>query len=138
MNCPKCGASLDADAKFCTSCGAVIEAVVEETAPVSSEVNSVPETAPAKPAEGFTKFLKWVGPIVGTVLIIIGLTRIFGAGISISRTSFGADFYTYAYKGIVEISEILASIEVTLGWIIVAIGAAIDISSLKGLLKKAK
>lgn len=53
------------------------------------------------------------------------------AGTSISSTSFGGDFYTYTYQGIVAVSEILASIEVSLGWIIVAIGAAIDANALR-------
>lgn len=39
--------------------------------------------------------------------------------------------YTYSYQGIVAIAEILSSIEVTLGWVIVAVGAAIDVISLK-------
>ena len=74
---------------------------------------------------------KLVGLIVGTALIIIGIYRIMEAGTTISSTSFGADFYTYTYQGIVAISRILASIEVTMGWVIVAIGAAIDVISLK-------
>lgn len=74
---------------------------------------------------------KLAGLIIGTVLIIIGVYRIMEAGTTISSTSFGADFYTYTYQGIVAISRILASIEVTMGWVIVAIGAAIDVISLK-------
>ena len=69
--------------------------------------------------------------MVGTLLILIGLSRILTAGTSISPTSFGGDFYTYTYQGIVAVSEILASIEVTLGWVIVSIGAAIDVLSMR-------
>jgi len=72
-----------------------------------------------------------IGLIVGTLFIIIGIMRVTSAGTSISSTSFGGDFYTYTYQGIVAVSEILASIEVSLGWIIAAIGAAIDLSALR-------
>ena len=71
---------------------------------------------------------------IGTVFIVIGFIRIATAGTSISSTSFGADFYTYTYQGIVAVAEILASIEVTLGWILAAIGASIDIRVLLGCL----
>ena len=74
---------------------------------------------------------KLIGLIVGTLLIIIGLTRVMSAGTSISSTSFGGDFYTYTYRGIVAITEQLASIQVSLGWVIVAIGAAIDIRAVR-------
>lgn len=74
---------------------------------------------------------RMIGLIVGTLFIIIGIMRVTSAGTSISSTSFGGDFYTYTYQGIVAVSEILASIEVSLGWIIAAIGAAIDLSSLR-------
>ena len=42
-------------------------------------------------------------------------------------------FYTYTYQGIVAISEILASIEQAIGWLIVAVGAGIDVISMKTL-----
>ena len=71
-----------------------------------------------------------IGLLVGTILIIIGLTRILSAGTTISSTSFGGDFYTYTYRGIVAITEQLASIQASLGWVIVAIGAAIDVHAL--------
>lgn len=74
---------------------------------------------------------RMIGLIVGTLFIIIGIMRVTSAGTSISSTSFGGDFYTYTYQGIVAVSEILASIEVSLGWIIAAIGAAIDLSALR-------
>lgn len=131
MNCPKCGASLEDDSKFCVSCGANLEANTdaEETSTDSSEAQS--EKVMTSVAKKPKNSKKVIGLVVGTLFIAIGLIRVLTAGTSISSTSFGADFYTYTYRGIVAISEILASIEVTLGWIVVAIGAAIDIISLK-------
>lgn len=129
MNCPKCGALLDDDSKFCVSCGANLEVEVE------TKDNTAANSSPAKKAKtkpSTAKSLtKLIALAVGTILIIIGLIRVCTAGTSISSTSFGGDFYTYTYQGIVAISEILASIEATLGWVIVSIGAAIDVSALR-------
>lgn len=131
MNCPKCGALLEEDSKFCTSCGANLEPN-QEAEKIDSSNFPKEEEHKVKKEFKITKIpSKKIGLIVGTVLIIIGLIRILSAGTSISSTSFGGDFYTYTYQGIVAISEILASIEVTLGWVVVAIGAAIDVISLK-------
>lgn len=72
-----------------------------------------------------------IGLVVGTALIIVGIMRIRSAGTSISSTSFGADFYTYTYQGIVALSEMLAEIQISLGYVIAAIGSAIDILAIK-------
>ena len=87
--------------------------------------------AAASPVNPADRRLKIISLSVGTVILIIGFIRIATAGTSISSTSFGADFYTYTYQGIVAVTEALAAIEVTLGWILVAIGAAIDVLSLR-------
>lgn len=146
MNCPKCNAVIDDDSKFCVHCGESLdpEAMSKTDEKAEQSVNDVQGeaakiTASAEknvPAEPMIQKVmkdksKLVGLIVGTALIIIGIYRIMEAGTTISSTSFGADFYTYTYQGIVAISRILASIEVTMGWVIVAIGAAIDVISLK-------
>lgn len=127
MVCKKCGAVLDEDSMFCISCGAKIEEETEQAIPVCDPVHPVP-TAPVATEEKAKKSKeKIIGLIVGTILIIIGLTRVLSAGTTISSTSFGGDFYTYTYRGIVAITEQLASIQSSLGWVIVAIGAAIDV-----------
>ena len=87
--------------------------------------------AAESPVRAVDRRIKIIGLSVGTIIIIIGFIRIASAGTSISSTSFGADFYTYTYQGIVAATEALAAIEVTLGWILVAIGAAIDVLSLR-------
>lgn len=133
MNCPKCGAQLEEDSKFCPTCGADLTAEAEAETVDTSKGNPVQKALAAAPVFSGKKMdlTKMIGLVVGTVLIIVGLIRIFSAGTSISSTSFGGDFYTYTYRGIVAISEILASIQVSLGWVIVAIGAAIDVHSLR-------
>ena len=134
MNCPKCGAPIENDSKFCVSCGAPLENVQAEGSDSIAVKTEKPTNIPVK--ENRTEkqvslsVRKLVGLAVGTLLIVVGVMRITSAGTSISSTSFGADFYTYTYQGIVAVSEILAEIEVSLGWLIVAIGAAIDVHSL--------
>lgn len=102
--------------------------VVESAAPTVVESAAPEASTLQKLLQDKTKL---IGLIVGTALIIVGIYRIMEAGTTISSTSFGADFYTYTYQGIVAISRILASIEVTIGWVIIAIGAAIDVISLR-------
>ena len=139
MKCPKCGAILEEDSKFCVSCGAHLDGVTEtESAnpnPVTIESGNGQQgivTQNAKVVEDPQKRkVNLVGLIIGTLIIVVGFIRIMSAGTSISPTSFGGDFYTYTYQGIVAISEMRASLEVSIGWVIVAIGAAIDISSLR-------
>ena len=142
MICPRCGASLDEDSKFCEVCGNPVQpADKPETEPAAVPLERSAEVK-SEPAENFLpvsgkKTLskgEMIGLAIGTVFIVVGFIRIATAGTSISSTSFGADFYTYTYQGIVSVAEILASIEVTLGWILAAIGASIDIRVLLGCL----
>lgn len=139
MVCPKCSAILEEDSKFCVSCGTNLDEVSEDapiTPGLATSVNDLDQqetkkskTSESKKSENNKQ--RMLGLIVGTFIIAIGIIRIMTAGTSISSTSFGGDFYTYTYQGIVAVSEILASIEVSLGWIIVAIGSAIDIYTLR-------
>ena len=142
MICPRCGASLDEDSKFCEVCGNPVQPADKpetEPAAVPSERSAEVKSEPAEnllPVSGKKTLSKgeMIGLAIGTVFIVVGFIRIATAGTSISSISFGADFYTYTYQGIVSVAEILASIEVTLGWILAAIGASIDIRVLLGCL----
>lgn len=143
MKCPNCNAILDVDAKFCTTCGTQLDATetpteapaadASQTAPV--EEVTIPEgerdgkKKPKKKSEKPSG--KKLQLLVGTALILVGFLRIFVSGTTISSTSFGGDFYTYTYQGIVAISQLLSAIETSLGWLIVAIGAAIDLHALE-------
>ena len=136
MLCPKCGALVEGNSRFCAVCGAeVTKSRNVENSSQGNSTNNVSvgtkkEWASEKEKSATTNEKKFnFGLLVGTFLIFVGFSRIFGAGTSISATSFGADFYTYTYQGIVAVSEILASIEVTLGWGIVSIGVVIDVLS---------
>lgn len=134
MNCPKCGAVLEEDAKFCVFCGTRLDDLrdVPSNGVTQNKQSDHPTTFNTPKAEAKKeRKANVLGLIVGTLIIVIGLIRVVSAGTSISATSFGADFYTYTYQGIVAISEILASIEEAIGWLIVAVGAAIDVISMK-------
>ncbi len=165
MKCLNCGAELELDARFCTTCGSKVEAPVVEPETVTEQpvteqpvaeqpvteqpvyeqrVYQQPEAEQPKKGIAFDPAAltgkmggkkpmdkKLIGLCVGTLFILIGLIRVLTAGTSISSTSFGADFYTYTYQGIVAISELLASIEASLGWLIAAVGAAIDVIALR-------
>ena len=135
MVCPQCGATLEGDSNFCASCGMQINETTSSTENQGnrparlSELSSITDALKGNARNKNIK--KIIGLVVGTVIIVIGLARVLTAGTSIYPTSFGGDFYTFTYQGIVAISEMLAVIEVSLGWVIVAIGALIDVITLK-------
>ena len=135
MRCPKCNALLEEGSKFCIVCGAQI--LPEEEKEFLNEQNMIVEnssTEPQKSSRVKSNFKIIIGIVqlfVSVIVIIIGFVIVSSAGTSISSTSFGADFYTYTYRGIVAISEILASIEKAIGWLIVSVGAFIGFNALK-------
>lgn len=101
---------------------------VESSPIVKEQKKVIPQKESSVPREN-EKVMKWkllrLG--VGTLFIVLGIIQAASAGTSISSTSFGGDFYTYTYQGIVAVAEGLAAIERSLGMILAAIGAAIDL-----------
>lgn len=131
MKCLKCGTELEADALFCTECGAKIAAEVAEEVKVEPQtpVAAKEENAVQEKKKSFSP--KAAGKLVGAALLVIGLITVLGAGTSISNASFGGEFYTYAYQGIVSIAEQLAAIQRALGWIIIAVGTLVELSAFR-------
>ena len=146
MKCIKCGTELDFDARFCTTCGAKVEPIaevpsfeapVDEVPAYEAPVEEPKQEAPAQSAGSNLDGLKGMGVkklatlAVGTLLMLIGLFFVCTSGNTITSTSFGADFYTYTYRGLVVITELLSTIVAALGWLIVAAGAVIDVIALR-------
>lgn len=130
MNCKFCGKELVENAAFCPECGKSVTEEVEATVENAATSEVVEQTK-----EVITKAKKKIGfsticLIVGTFLIFVGFLRLMDSSVSISSTSFGADFYTYTYKGIVACAEMLGKINKTLSWCLIAIGALIDIKAI--------
>ena len=132
LTCKKCGANLSPDSVFCVNCGTKVDSapIQHESIPEETPIVQPPVVDSAPKKESSFPLQKLVALLLGTALIIIGITRVLSAGTTISSTSFCGDFYTYTYRGIVAITEQLAAIQVSLGWAIAAIGAAIDVYAL--------
>ena len=132
MNCKFCGKELMEDAAFCPECGKSTTEEVVETV-------TTPEAA-AKSNDVLEKVKKILNfnticIVIGTVLILIGFIRLMDSSVSINSTSFGADFYTYTYRGIVACAEMLGKINKTMSWCLISIGALIDIKAVRELRK---
>ena len=69
--------------------------------------------------------------ILGTLIVFVGVIRLMSSSVSVNSTSFGADFYTYTYKGIVACANMLGKINATISWALIAFGAYIDLKAIK-------
>ena len=117
MTCKFCGKELSEGAAFCPECGKNVEETVVE------EIKA--------PKKKFNLDYNTVRLILGTVIVFIGIIRLMSSSVSISSTSFGGDFYTYTYKGIVACAKMLGTINATISWALIAFGAYIDVKALK-------
>lgn len=131
MNCKFCGKELLENAAFCIKCGKSTTEEVKKT-----DENVIVAEVVEQKKENITKAKKKLDFnvicfIIGTILIFVGFIRLMDSSVSINSASFGADFYTYAYKGIVACVEMLGKINSTLSWCLIAIGALIDIKAIR-------
>ena len=123
MHCKFCGKELAEGAAFCPDCGKG----VNETAGKKVDILGIVK-----------KYFNYntLSLIVGTVILIIGFVRLGDSSYSISSTSFGADFYTYTYRGIVGAVKMLGRLNETISWVLIAFGLYIDLKAVKGFFKK--
>lgn len=117
MDCKFCGKELADGAAFCPECGkAVEESLVVETKAQKKK---------------FKLSFNTMQLILGTLIVFVGVIRLMSSSVSVNSTSFGADFYTYAYKGIVACANMLGKINATVSWALIAFGAYIDLKAIK-------
>lgn len=138
MKCKYCESELQEGVMFCTNCGkAVAEEVTNETVETVAQPTEQMKDVAEKVKNAAKKGSKGdiIQLIIGTIIIIIGFSRLGQSSVSISSTSFGADFYTYAYRGIVACANMLGKINATISWLIIVLGVMIDIKALKGFKK---
>lgn len=78
MNCPKCGAILEEDAKFCASCGTRLDDLGETSSDgvtQDKQNNHSTTFTPQKTETKKERKANVLGLIVGTLIIVIGLSR---------------------------------------------------------------
>lgn len=153
-SCPNCGIFLKEDDNTCDSCEVMpkeetesvnknVEIVEEQNDAqnLNSQMNEQPEKFLSKTKSDMdekntnnkSNVLKTISLIAGTFIIIVGFVFIMTYESNLQKygVSFGGDFYTYTYDGIVEIVTLLENIQRAIGWLIVAIGITIDINAMK-------
>ena len=101
------------------------------SAPRETPSGSVPP-APAD-KRGAALIASILGLVIGTVCLLYGLAAFFGASVSLSSTSFGGDFYTYTYRGIVAIAQSQADQTKLLAMLCVGLGCFMDCHFLQQL-----
>lgn len=145
MECKFCSAQLHEGSKFCVNCGKSL--VEDEEIKVSTDVpmnvepkkdeSSVNVQSVSTPKKKKKKIrVAHFEILAGIVIIIVGVLRFLDSGVSVSSTSFGGDFYTYSYRGIVNCVNLLSQVNGTASWIIIALGIMIAFDGLKGLRRR--
>ena len=140
MVCPKCSAPIEADSLFCTNCGEKIVAeAADQTAaqPAAENKNAVLRaklcavgcTVLKAVAAFFKKLFRLrnipalIGLVAGLIFLRAGLLVAMSADTTLSSATFGADFYTYAYRGLRAAESALIGIQKACGGVMASIGA---------------
>lgn len=142
MICKFCSAEIDDDLNFCSVCG---KSLKEDTENQESPTVEKEETITEKASDVIVNVkehqkrrisvVSLIQLLCGLVFVFVGVISITNSDVSISSASFGADFYTYCYRGIRNCAELLSDISASMGCIITAFGCNFVFSGLKGLKK---
>lgn len=121
MICKKCNASIPEDSLFCPICGEAIQ-----TSPDESQKTQA-ESTKQKPDKTPNKFKTIIDAqkielIVGVICICVGIITLLTTTLSIESTSFGGDFYTYAYQGIYVATVMLTKLVRLVALLLVGLG----------------
>ncbi len=148
MTCPSCGHQNESGSKFCEICGTKIEKPVSSSessktiavvANSESNTNSGVGTSNQQAKDSIKKIDTVIriegiiGLIIGTIIVLMGFNLLSDISGYMSDITFGADFYTYSYNGIRRVFEELQTVEKILSWVVISIGALIDVYSLINL-----
>ena len=134
MNCTNCGNEIKDGAKFCTACGSVIEATVEEPVVVLAEPtqqstkqqNKIPEKySPLSPWAYFGLQLLFAVPVVGFIFLIIFSFK----KSNINRRNFARSYWC---KLIIVVGVMIVALVIAL-ILGVSIGSLLRMDSLGGM-----
>lgn len=111
MLCKNCGAQIEETEIKCNVCGTTNESLCAESG--STDQNSMHTLS----------IWSLIGLIVGIIFIIVGFKISGSAETSLAYATFGADFYTYTYRGLRAVESALVDATKAISNLIIVVGA---------------
>lgn len=112
MICPSCQKATPDDSAFCEECGAPIDTSPNRALAPAEPIPSPELIKPAgsvtttqEKSKGALRLFSSIGIVAGTLCIVAGIFGFVALPGTPNSGSFGGDFYTYTYQGIVALSK---------------------------------